>query len=376
MIHDKNSTNNGFILIQGVLSGGPQIKMIDYAGNHMHTWHIDFFSIWENAEHVIPSSNIPKTHLDYHTQGFWPLEDGSIIVNVGGLGTVKLDWCSNVIWKLDRMAHHSVTPTNNDEYWIPGHISIYDTPKYLLPKNFSAVQLESQLDRTMKNYNDSIMLIDINGNLIKEFSILKSLVDAKLENAIYASLQEVPADPTHINDIEIVTPILAQKINGINSGDILVSIREMHMLAIFDKNNGQLKWYKQGPWVRQHDIDIMPDGKIELYNNRSKSIGEWVSGSQIISYDVDTDNVKVIYPPETGIEFYSPIMGTHQRIENNNLLISEALTGRVFETTDSGQIVWEYKSLYDNEYSALVESAMNIPTDFFVNPNKSCPKGE
>jgi hypothetical protein len=229
-------------------------------------------------------------------------------------------------------------------------------------------------DSLSKGYNNSVLLVNEVGAIEKEFSVLKAIYDAGLENAIYSSLQEIPADPTHVNDIEIVTDELAARIGGaVAAGDLLVSVREMHMLAVLDKEDGHLKWHQQGPWVRQHDVDITADGRIEIFNNRAKAIGNFVDSSQILSFDPASGEIKVLFPVGKQDRFYAHIMGTHQALENGNRLIAETTAGRVFEVTPAGEVVWDFRMPYDEKAAALLTNAMRIPKGYFGKDALSCP---
>ncbi len=370
--YDPARAQPGYTLVQGILPGGQQIRMIDMDGSEVHRWTIDFFDIWPEPKHVFPVENLPKSVFNYHVQGFWPLPDGTVVANVGDLGTVLLDQCSRPIWTVDRMMHHSVTPTRDGKYWIPSHISVFDTEASLFPKGYDAQRVAEELIGKLKNYNNSIALVNSAGEIEKEFSVLRAVFDAGLEHSLYASLNEIPFDPTHINDIEVVNAPLAAALDGVEAGDLLVSIREMNMIAILDQNDGRLKWYKTGPWVRQHDPDIMPDGTIEIFNNRSKRLGDHVQNSQIVSYDPRTDKTTVLHPKGRDDSFFTNIMGTHQRLENNNVLISETVAGRVFETTPLGEVVWDYRLPYDDEVASLFEQSMRVPLEYFGENNWSC----
>ena len=370
--HESAAAQPGYTLVQGLLPGGAQVRMVDMEGKEVHRWILDFFEIWPAPDHVVPAARVPKSQHNYHTQGFWPLPDGSILANIGDLGAVRLDRCSRATWTVDRMTHHSVTPTPDGKFWIPAHIPIFDTPAELLPAGVSPQQIAQMQMRRGMNYNNSVLLVNGDGRIEKEFSVLQAVYDAGLEHALYASLQEMPADPTHLNDIELVTPSLARKIEGVAPGDLLLSLRDMHMLAVLDQDDGQLKWYRQGPWVRQHDPDIMPDGTIEIFNNRSSALGASVTGSQIVSFDPSTDTTSVLHPVGDQDAFDSPIMGTHQRLANGNLLITESMAGRAFEVTPQGNVVWDYRLPYDDEVASLFEQGMRVPLDYFDVENWSC----
>ena len=74
------------------------------------------------------------------------------------------------------------------------------------------------------------------------------------------------------------------------------------------------------------------------------------SYSRIIEFDPVTLDVVWSYerpgsipePGENFAPFFSPFGSGMQRLENGNTLISEALTGRMFEVTSTGELVWEF----------------------------------
>jgi hypothetical protein len=49
-------------------------------------------------------------------------------------------------------------------------------------------------------------------------------------------------------------------------------------------------------------------------------------------------------PGENFAPFRSDLAGSAQRLLNKNTLITEALSGRIFEVTQDGELVWEWVS--------------------------------
>jgi hypothetical protein len=49
-------------------------------------------------------------------------------------------------------------------------------------------------------------------------------------------------------------------------------------------------------------------------------------------------------------EFYTAFMGNAQRLWNGNTHITESATGRLFEVTPAGEVVWEYILPWFAEY--------------------------
>jgi len=366
--HDATQTTDGLTIMQGIFPGGLQIKIIDMEGNEVHRWPLDFFKIWPNPTHLSEPKR-PKTPFDHHSQGFLALPDGSIIVNFGYLGTVKLDKCGNVVWTVDRMTRHFVTPDGNGNYWIGANREIDDITNNLL---FFGIK-KSWLKETYQRYENTMLLVSPEGEVLKEVSVLQAFYDAGLEGHIYDALSIERDDPTHHNNVEIVTQALADKIPGVNPGDLLLSIRNMHMLIIFDQESFEIKWTYSGAWTRQHDPDITPEGNIIVFNNSRENYGfDRVKGSTLTELDPATYKTRIVYPQKGQPGFYSRIFGTHQALENGNIIVSEGLAGRVFEINQQGDIVWEYVSRYDDTYASIVEEAYRLEPDYFTVNDWNC----
>lgn len=362
--------HEGLTVMQGIFPGGPQVQVVDMEGELIHKWDVDFFKIWPDPSHIYPARNIPITEFDYHTQGMVVEQDGSVVVSLGNLGSTKLDWCSDVIWTSSEMTHHSVTRNDANTYWIAGNRRLDQVSNDLLFPGTSRLQF---VNSSLGRYENMLFLLDNEGKAIESFSVLEALVKAGLERQVYDAILIQADDPTHINDIELVTSALAAKIEGVEENDLLVSIRQMHMLTIFDRETGEIKWHHQGPWVRQHDPDIHPDGTISVFNNRAW--GYWFSeyaGSDIMLLDPATKTTKKLFPNNEDQFFFTDIMGSHQFLPNGNLLIAESRAGRVIEVDSEGNTVWEYVDKYDDQYASLIEIVERVPLNFFSPDKKEC----
>lgn len=368
---DAAKSQPGLTLIQGTMPGGPQVRLLDHEGNEVHRWTVDFFAIWPDADQIIPARRIPASQNNYITHGMWPMPDGSLIVNLTGLGSARIDACSNTVWRTQQPLHHSVTAVGNDTFWIPGHILASETPQEYMPDGWTPQEIDDAI-LTDHYYHDSVVLVSADGDILREMSVLKAIHDAGLESALYQSHTETITDATHINDIEVVTPALAERLPQVEAGDLLVSLRAMNMLAILDKDDGALKWHQQGPWVRQHDPDIMPDGTIELFNNRATIVNGHTPGSQIMRLVPETGETSVVFPRGSADAFNSDIMGMHQPLENGNRLIVESRAGRAFEVTPAGEVVWDYRLPFDDEFASNFSFGIRVPNDYFTMEFPQC----
>ena len=368
-LHNRVRAYKGLTLMQGLFPEGVELRLVDMTGRVVHRWPIDFFRIWPNPKHVIPTKNVPKSEFHYHTQGMWALPNGSVVFNIGEIGTVKMDKCGTVEWTIDRMTHHVITPNADGSFWIPVKGDVRDVPDALLLPGLS---LEDLMD-SEGQYEDRLILVDPVGQIKHEILVLQALFEGGFERELFDVSHINNVDPTHLNDIEVVTSTLAEKIDGVEEGDLLISLRQMHMLAIIDQNTGRFKWHHIGPWVRQHDPDITPEGNIVVFNNGTTNISsDRVPGSNLIMLDPVNGQTNILYPHAGQQAFYTDIMGDAQALPNGNRLIVESRAGRIIEIDGQGNIVWEYIKPYDDTHASLIEGAIRYDRDYFTVNDWNC----
>jgi hypothetical protein len=360
----------GLTLVQGLFAEGVELRLIDLSGQVLHRWRADFHAIWPHPEHVYPASDVPVDGLHYQTHGMALSADGSVIFNFDNLGTVKLDKCGAVVWTVDRRTHHTITPNPDGSFWIPARRDARLLDDRVLLQDRSRLDFSKADGR----HEDTLLHVGPDGAVLEEISALKGLLDGRFAAELYDVREISVTDPTHLNDIEVVTAALAAKIPGVEAGDLLVSLRELHMLAILKRRTGAVAWSHVGPWVRQHDVDITPDGMIEVFNNGDARFAvDGVIGSSILRFDPATGAVRTMYPLNGTGHFFTRIMGANQLLPNGNRLITESMAGRLLEVDAAGLPVWEFVQAYDATHAALIQSARRYPPGFFTVRDWSCP---
>ena len=86
--------------------------------------------------------------------------------------------------------------------------------------------------------------------------------------------------------------------------------------------------------VHELKLPIDQNGAYQLSDE-----GTFISGESIWTYmAADT------------LSFYSPFVSGAHRLQNGNTFITEGSTGRLFEITPTGEIVWEYLNPYNDQY--------------------------
>jgi hypothetical protein len=158
-----------------------------------------------------------------------------------------------------------------------------------------------------------------------------------------------------------------------NPNNILFSSRHTNILAIIDKETGKVVWRvdpiiqknreneKLNQLIGPHNAHMIPkglpgEGNILVFDNGGAA-GYRIFGnprfyrsySRVIEFNPITLDIVWEYKSNRGLiyldvnfhKFFTPVMGSAQRLPNGNTLISEGLSRRIFELNADEEIVWE-----------------------------------
>ena len=153
--------------------------------------------------------------------------------------------------------------------------------------------------------------------------------------------QEV--DLIHANSVERMPyPGLAQKGSLYRDDHLLLCLRSQDLLVVVDWSQRRIIWaWGTGELSGPHDASWLPNGHILVFDN-----GLGRGWSRVVEIDPATREIVWQYRAATPADFYTKTQGTNQRLANGNTLIAESGTGRAFEVTPDGDVVWEF--LNDN----------------------------
>lgn len=311
--------------------------LIDQSGATIHSWPIDYSAL-------VPGGN-PTEFVHIATA----LPDGSLMIDFdNGTSMARLDACGKTIWnKDDQVYHHSIEKAD-DGYWT------WADPLWEGGQNQEMVLFDPATGET----KETVHLIDD--------VILKSP-----ENALALSIPEgfvftrdaKPGeikDILHPNDVEALTAALAPAFPQFKVGDLLISLRNINLVAVIDRTTYDVLWAQYGPWKDQHDADFQPDGTISIFSNNIDR-----NRSTIIQVDPKTDQSRDLFYG-TEANFNSFIMGKHQRLPNGNWMITSPIEGRVIEVTAKGEMVREWNNILDGRYNAIITYSEFLPEGYLT----------
>ncbi len=371
-VHDAARMQPGVTFVAGFFDGKHVMRLLAEDGTELHRWDVSFAKIFPSAEHIQPPADRPFNEWLTHINGAVPFPDGSVVFNFDQQGLARIDACGNVMWTVARMTHHSIDVADDGTLWVPARV-YHETADPRFPF------LNAPF------FEDQLLHVSADGEVLRVISLPELMFKNDLYGALFPTgFQDMGSqyvDFTHTNDAEVLSKDMAGAFPMFAAGDILVSMRQLNLIFVFDPRADEVKWHQTGPWWRQHDPDFQKDGTITVFNNRSDDtkFGDLLGGSRITATDPATDKTWTVYAQpdgETQRRFFSNIMGKHQLLANGDMLITEATGGRIFEVTPAGDIVWQYVNRFDKDRVALVTDAIRLPTDYFTfDPNACSTKG-
>lgn len=309
----------------------PGLKLIDARGRVLHRWTVEPETGFSDSA---KRRGIGWDELD--VQGLHLFPDGDVLVNLEYVGTIRMDACSQVRWRLPAGGHHSIHPAEDGSFWLPGVTPEAQARSPGHPAGFPG------LGKAV--YQDWLLRVTPQGQAEDTINLLDVLFENDLAHHLAKTRRTSTTDPIHVNDVEPLSSAVADEYPLFDVGDLVVSSRNLDLVFVLDPETERVKWHASDPFIRQHDPDFLGDGWIGIFDNRPDGTGrgEMLGGSRIVAVQPHTDSTVVLFPTSQSDPFFTSVRGKWQRLANGNLLLTEAEAGRVVEVSPEGRTVWEW----------------------------------
>jgi len=314
-IHDRTRAGRGYNFFTS--GHRPGALLMDMDGNTLHEWGCEFLDAFPECEDIVSDERTQ------HWRRGYLYENGDVLGIFEGIGLVKLDKDSNIVWAYDGGAHHDL------EVMDDGRIFILTREAHRVPR----------VDRNSVVLEDFITILNSDGEELDRISILSAFWDSNYDRALLALKMRRSSDITHTNTLEVLDGSLADRLPAFRKGNVLISFRKLHAIAVVDIAARKVVWLMAGPWIGQHQPTVLPNDHILVFDNGGRT-----DISRVIEFDPVTQEEIWRYGGSYEDEFYTKSCGTSALLPNGNILITESDNGRAFEVTRGGEIVWEYRN--------------------------------
>lgn len=315
---------------------GASAFLIDMHGDVLHAWHRPFSTVWDRTWRNIPEAvkkPQPDPFVYFRAVHLYPNRDLlAVYEGVGdtpyGYGVVKLDRDSNVIWYYSGRAHHDLSIAPDGKIYVLTHAFVDDDVEYF--KHLQRPRLE-----------DFLVVLSPDGKELKKIRLLPALAKSKYRHMLYTVSSLALDDPLHANAVDFIDRESAAHFAFGKEGQVLLSFRETNSLAVIDPATQEIVWAVRGPWLGQHDPDILPNGNILLFDNYANYDGpEGIS--RVLEFNPRTMDIVWSFTGTPDNPLKSEIRSDQQRLSNGNTRITESNAGRILEVTPAGEIVWQF----------------------------------
>lgn len=315
---------------------GPEAVLMDMEGRVIHRW-----------EHPLPlawrTESDPAEAPD--GRAFWRrvhlFENGDLLAIFEGIGLIRIDKDSELIWAEPCNAHHDL--------WVNAH---------------GTIDVLTRAGRTVDRINEDAPILEDfistfsgDGELQRRISLLRCI-----ERSDYAPMLEyvTPAgDILHTNTLTVLDGRHATANPSFRAGNILVSFRNLNVVGVIDPADEKLVWTATGMWRLQHEPVLLNDGRMLVFDNQGHQ-----GFSRVIEFDPLTREVTWTYDEN----LYSEALAAAYRLPNGNTLIVESNNGRVLEVTPGKETVWEFVNPHvfepAPELVPIIPDCVRIPADF------------
>lgn len=312
----------------------------------IYKWHLDedkYFNTGRAFSHAEPRLPIL-------------LKDTSLILhNDESRNLFRLDANSKVLWHSSEYRfHHAINLDSDGNIWT------------------CTLDLEHSTSHDNQYQDNYLTQVDShNGKVLYHKSLTKILFENDLSYLIHGytnDIMRMGIDPLHLNDIE---PVL-QDGTYWNEGDLFISLRNRSMILLYRPSTNKIIRIIQGPFFNQHDIDILSDSTISMFNNNVTSLEETSFktddnseylllpnsslnvSAEVLVYNLIDSSFSSLYPDQfVEHQIFTRTQGLHHILPNGDLFVESYSEGKVF---------------IFNERSTLLKKYVNRPANGFVEP--------
>jgi hypothetical protein len=315
----------------------------------LHTWNPDIDAFNDLVEQTNEFKYLQRDlnnsrHLLYH-----PVltKKGDLIFIAQNSPLRKIDACSNLVFQNTHDAfHHSIETDIDGNIWVPSLIYPQSLP----------IEKVGRDNIWEDGFNDSaIVKLSPNGEILFEKSVSQIFTDNGLEYLLFSvGDSSFNVNPIHLNDIQ---PVNFDD-DFWKKGDIFLSLRHQSIILLYRPESNEIIWKGTGPFFHQHDVDILDNHRISIFNNNSKDFinGDVVDGhNEVNIYDFESNEYSS-YLKDSLIEndVRTISEGRSEILTNGDLFIEETNYGRTIYFNADGSLRWTHVNRADNGRVYLV----------------------
>ncbi len=283
----------------------------------------------ESAQLIRPDGSIVCEWS--YAQGFsWHyaemLPNGNLVAIAKDKMILEINPVGELVWKHEGNAHHDFARKEDGHTYV-----ISGRPE----------SVEAKVDPGRPLYLDHVEEVTSDGRIVWTWLPEDHIGDL----SDHVGLILPPAqfrDWPHLNTVEILPDNpTASRDSRFCSGNLLLCGRHIDTVFVVDRESGDVVWaWGPGELLGPHMPTMLPNGNLLIYDNGQNASRDVRGYTRIL--ELNPLSGEVCWSYQCPMNFYSPSRGSAERLPNGNCLIAHSDSGRLFEITQDGDIVWEF----------------------------------
>lgn len=314
----------------------------------LHTWNPDIDAFNDLVEQVDEFKYLARDHHNKRKTLMHPklTMDGGLLFGWES-PLRKINSCSALIFQNTHdNFHHSIETDLDGNIWVPS---------YLYPQSLPIEKVGGEIKGDGGFLDDAIVKLSPIGQILYEKSVSQIFIDNGLEYLLFSvgashsgGRGGFDSDPIHLNAIK---PINFDGEFWIK-GDVFLSLRHQSMVLLYRPSTDEIIWKGTGPFFHQHDVDILDEHRISVFNNNSKDFvdADIVDGhNEVIIYDFKTNEHSSYFKDSLENNDVRTITGGRSQIlPNGDLFIEESDYSRTLYFNIDGSLRWTHVNRADD----------------------------
>jgi hypothetical protein len=344
--YDEGYAYEGYSLYNS--AHAPEAMLLDMTGNIVHQWSLTVADVWPDHK----PEHGAWGHTCWRRVHLYP--NGDLLAIFVGVGLIKLDKDSNLLWSYSGIAHHDMDVAP-------------DGTIYLLTRKAG---VDPQFHPNKPMLIDYVTVLDPDGNELRNISLLEAFEKSEQASTIerikkMVRLMDGYGDIFHTNAIRVLDGTMSDKIPAFREGNLLLSPLFPEMICVLDIETETITWgyAAGGMWFLQHEPTVLDNDHILLFDNKGDR-----GNSRVVEFDPLKNEPAWVFTGTDDRPFFSATCGTCQRLPNGNTLITESEAGRALEVTPDKLIVWEFISPHrtgeENELVATLFDVFRVEKEY------------
>ena len=301
---------------------GCSAQLIALDGTVVHSWSHQPCFTWGNSV-LLPDGDLLVIHRS-------PPEVESAEAVARARELLRLSWNGDVVWRRRIPVHHDVELTPD------GRVATLSYRHRVIPEFHEEIPVRE----------DFVEVLSADGEILETVSLLDLLragpepFPLKAVPPRFAKRERIDeVDLTHANSLEWMPWLdLAQRNPLYAPGNVLLCLRGQDAVLVVDWRRRHVVWsWGPGELSGPHDATWLPDGNLLIFDN---GLGrKW---SRVVELDPLARRIVWEYRAPEPTDLFTAQRGAAQRLSNGNTLITASGSGRAFEVTPGGEVVWDF----------------------------------